>query len=307
MERSRKTTVDVVNLLKASELLNQSVRTVIEEWSKEEQPRASLSGKVTDGGTPKILPSRKLHEAQRTILAITGTLTELVSEAPNRVIEVATQYWESRALYIAAERRLPDLLAAAGENGVSAQELGKATGIEYLKLSRILRALCSIHIFREIAPDVFANNATSAALVHNEPLRAYVLLFNLDLYTVSDHLPRYLLGAKGHSYRVDETAFQDAVGTMKPRWDWLEEQRSPDDLLASIKGIGYPGLPSLRQDLSGVAKERLMSRPEHEVFGLAMLGGGMVFGAAHPYGNVPSWNHSSSMLLIAREVDWYTS
>ena len=49
------------------------------------------------------------------------------------------------------------------------------------------------------------------------PLRAYVLLLTLDLYTVSDHLPRYLLSESGQSYQVDGTAFQDAVGTMKAR------------------------------------------------------------------------------------------
>lgn len=281
MERSSKTTIDVVNLLKTSELLTECVRNVIEEWSKE--PRPSGSGKLSDGGEAKVLPSRKLHEAQRTILAISGTLTELVSEPPSRIIEVACQYWESRALYVAAERRIPNLLATAGETGLSAQELGKATGLEYLKLSRLLRTLCSIHIFREVAPDVFANNVTSAALVSNEPLRAYVLLFNLDIYTASDHLPKHLLGEKGHSYQVDETAFQDAVGTVKSRWDWLEEKHAPDNLLASTV-TGYPGLPSLKQDMNRVSKEKLINRPEHGVFGLAMLGGGLVFGAAHPYG-----------------------
>ena len=32
------------------------------------------------------------------------------------------------------------------------------------------------------------------------------------------------------------------------------------------------------------ARNELVSRPELEVFGLAMLGGGIVLGAAHPYG-----------------------
>ena len=32
----------------------------------------------------------------------------------------------------------------------------------------------------------------------------------------------------------------------------------------------------------------MVNRPELEVFGLAMLGGGMVFGAAHPYGELGS-------------------
>ena len=280
MERTTKTTLDVTNLLKTSELLTECVRTVIEEWSLE------YSGSSSSGSASTALPSHALHQAQRTILAICGTLTELVSEAPSRVIEVACQYWESRALYIAAERRIPDLLSTpeAKKNGISVLELGKATGIEQQKLSRLLRCLCSIHIFKEVASDVFANNAISAALVKNEPLRAYVLLFNLDLYTASDQMPKHLLGEKGHSYKVDETAWQDAVGTTKPRWDWLEEKRSPKDLIAAT-GAGYPGSISIKQEnVTEDSNDELVNRPEHEVFGLAMLGGGLVFGAAHPYG-----------------------
>jgi hypothetical protein len=109
-----------------------------------------------------------------------------------------------------------------------------------------------------------------------------LLKSNLDLYTASDHLPKSLLGSKGASYKVAETAFQDAVGTTKPRWDWLEE-KVPADQLAT-RGTGYPGMPSAEGVSSESDKEQLVARPEHEVFGLAMLGGGMVFGSAHPYG-----------------------
>ena len=116
------------------------------------------------------------------------------------------------------------------------------------------------------------------------------MLFNLDLYTASDQLPRYLLGDKGHSYKVDETAWQDAVGTTKTRWNWLEETLSPKDLVAS-RGAGYPGLPTLKREIvNGVLNEEPISRPEHSVFGLAMLGGGLVSGAAHPHGKTDQWN-----------------
>jgi hypothetical protein len=270
MQRSPKSLNNAVDLLKTSDLLASSVRTIINEWSKE------------DGNNNIQLPSHKLYQAQRTVSAITGTLTELVADPASRVIEVACQYWESRALYIAAERRIPDLLAAAGDGGLGIQAIANATKIEQLKLSRVLRCLCSIHIFREVAPEVFANNVTSVVLVNNEPLRAYVMLFNLDLYTASDHLPKYLLGQKGCSYKVDETPFQDAVGTSKARWDWLEEKCPAIEI--DRQGSGYPGIPDAKPHINGLTADDLVSRPEHEVFGLAMLGGGLVFGAAHPYG-----------------------
>lgn len=209
MDRSTKTLSDAVHLLQLSELLTSSVRTIVEEWAKESHGDGETTSLPSDA-PPHILPSRKLHQAQRRVLAIAGSLTELVSEPPSRIIEVACQYWESRALYLAAERRIPDLLAAAGDRGLSAVELGEKTGVEPKKLctlpdfflspflpsspgnstlfmsdyknsnilyiARLLRCLCSIHIFREIAPDQFKNNGISASLVNNEPLRAYVML-----------------------------------------------------------------------------------------------------------------------------------
>lgn len=44
-----------------------------------------------------------------------------------------------------------------------------------------MRCLCSIHIFSEKAEDVFTNNAISASLVDNEPLRAYILLLYVTI------------------------------------------------------------------------------------------------------------------------------
>lgn len=106
---------------------------------------------------------------------------------------------------------------------------------------------------------------------------------NYDLYTASDHLPKYLLSDKGASYDVTETAFQNAIGTTKPRWDWLAEKKSPDQVSPG-SGVGYPGIPSaananLKPDNNG-----LVTRPELEDFGLAMIGGGKTSGAAHPFG-----------------------
>lgn len=146
MERKPKSLSDAIHLLQLSELLTTSVRTVIDEWAKETYSPTSGIGtsQSIDGGTPHILPSHTLHEAQRTILAIAGSLVELVSEPHSRIIELACQYWESRALYIVAERRIPDILAAAGDAGVSAAELGEKTGIESLKLC-MFSAFCTLY------------------------------------------------------------------------------------------------------------------------------------------------------------------
>lgn len=284
MSRPTKSVTDCARLLQLSDLLTTNIQVVIQEWAKEQQPGAS-----NDGAAPDMLPSRRLYEAQRALLALTGTLTELIAEPSLRILEVGCQYWESRALFIAAERHIPDMLASPEVDssvGMSAQRLGEKTGIEHLKLCRILRTLCSNHIFTEPSPDHFANNVISAALVNNEPLRAYILNFNLDLYAASEHMPKALLDkVKGPSYQVDETAWQDALGTKKSRWDWLEEKVSPDEF--SKGGASYPSVPQPEKYITATpdaGKGALVSRPEHQIFNLSMLGGGRVHGAAHPYG-----------------------
>lgn len=77
----------------------------------------------------------KLWEAQRTIEAASGALVELTAEPYQRIQQVLTVFWESRALFIAAERRIPDLLANAEDEGMHIEVLAKKTTIEARKLS----------------------------------------------------------------------------------------------------------------------------------------------------------------------------
>ncbi|KAI1275971.1 S-adenosyl-L-methionine-dependent methyltransferase [Xylaria sp. FL0933] len=246
-------------------------------------------------GKEGTLPSKPLFNAQRTLLAAAGMITELVSEPQSRLLEVSSQYFEARALHIAAGHRIPDLIAKNGPRGLGAETLASHTGIESRKLSRLMRCLCSIHIFKEIDEDVFANNGISESLVGNEFLRSYILLFGLDLYSSSDYLPRYLDDpVRGHSYAVDTTPWQDAVNTSKPRWEWLEEKPPARDIrdgwsgadgaVSAYPGVFGPELNSVKAGIeSGEGEEKPISRPEHAIFGQAMVGGGRVFGQAHLY------------------------
>lgn len=42
--------------------------------------------------------------------------------------------------------------------------------------ARVMRCLCSIHLFHEKDEDVFVNNRISSSLAENEHLRAYIML-----------------------------------------------------------------------------------------------------------------------------------
>lgn len=80
------------------------------------------------------LPSKALFDAQRTLLAAAGTLTELVSEPQSRLIEIGSQYWEARALHIVVDKRVADLLSQNEGGSMDIKALGEKVGIEHRKL-----------------------------------------------------------------------------------------------------------------------------------------------------------------------------
>lgn len=100
----------------------------------------------------------------------------------------------------------------------------------------------------------------------------------------AEHLPRYLVGPKGASYKVEETAFHHAMGTDRPLWEWMT-QRLPSDQVTS-DGPGYPGVPELANFPVSFDHKGLVGRPELGNFALAMLGGGQASGTAHAYGEI---------------------
>jgi hypothetical protein len=135
MSPQPKTISDAVQLLQTTELITKAAQTIISEWSNDaEKAKKQHLANGASTHAPS-LPSHELYDAQRTILAATGKLTELVSDPSIRILEVATQFQESRALYIAAERRIPDILAGEGsEGGKHIDEIAKSVKIESRKL-----------------------------------------------------------------------------------------------------------------------------------------------------------------------------
>jgi hypothetical protein len=133
MERQPKSLCDAAQLLQTADIISNTVQAIIAEWSAE--VKASKGSRKQNAPT---LPSRELFDAQRTILAAVGKLTELVSDPSARILEVATQFQESRSLYIAAERRIPDILAAGDGGGVHVDQISQKARIEPRKLCESL-------------------------------------------------------------------------------------------------------------------------------------------------------------------------
>ncbi|KAL6305483.1 S-adenosyl-L-methionine-dependent methyltransferase [Sparassis latifolia] len=237
-------------LLAVVDLVVNAAQVVIQEWTKED----------ATGGQNALPASVDLFKAQRTILAACGSFTEILQVPQRRILEVANQFFEARALHIAVEHRVAHHLAEVDQAvGMPISELSKATGLHPGKLSRIMRALCSMHIFAEVQDGYFANNTVSATLATNEALEAHVLLEAWVYYPASAKLLE-IAGdpVKGWSNSATDCAFQEGHGTKLSFFDWLEE------------GIIQP---------DGSVKPR----PALEQFTVAMVNSGNVLGTPPSY------------------------
>jgi hypothetical protein len=83
-----------------------------------------------------------------------------------QILSMVLGYWQARALAVATELGLPDLLA---EGPVHVDEIASRTKTNVFALFRLLRALESIGIFTQASPRVFVNTATSECLRKDVP------------------------------------------------------------------------------------------------------------------------------------------
>ncbi|KAI5925278.1 S-adenosyl-L-methionine-dependent methyltransferase [Camillea tinctor] len=274
---------DVAKLLELVSLVNKASEAVISCWENGNSTAETVEGVQ--------LPSHDLFNAQRTILAALGSIEELVSDPSHRLLGFAMQYVESRALQVAAEHRLADMLQQYEGTGLHIAQISQKSGIDQDKLARVLRLLCSQHIFSEVAPDTFANNAVSRALVGNEDLRAYIMLFSLIPYTACDYLPDMLVHPKmGPSYKLEETAFNLAIGTEQSCWDWISNKAPASRVRRSPNFDYFRGTQSNDQKAANGDAGEMMHRREIEFFGQAMFGAGKVFSSPlvfdYPWGGL---------------------
>ena len=137
--------------------------------------------------------------------------TPVKSETPPaqaQLIQMATAYWVSRILYVAAEMNLANQLSDAPR---TADELANATASHAPSLYRLLRTLASLGLFTEDASHRFALTPLGRGL-NTSTARASVLTLAGDLFTKS--LDQLL-----YSVQTGKTGFEKAFGM--PLFEWL--------------------------------------------------------------------------------------
>jgi hypothetical protein len=116
------------------------------------------------------------------VLASYGSVTE-----PPRLFQLASGYWISQAIYVAAKLGIADFLK---DSPKSPSEIALATGADESAVYRLMRALCAVGAFRMTGADKFTIRALGMPLQSNVPgsLRAMIITLGESHYAAWAHL-----------------------------------------------------------------------------------------------------------------------
>lgn len=150
-----------------------------------------------------------------------------------QLAQMASAYWVSQALFVAAKLGLADLLASGPQ---TAAEL--AHGVHERALYRLLRALASVGVFAEDDDGRFHLTPLAEPLRsdHPESKRAMILMAGDDQYRAWSQLH--------YSVQTGEPGFDREFGL--PLFDYLAQHREKakvfDDAMVSIHGRETPAM-----------------------------------------------------------------
>ncbi len=151
-------------------------------------------------------------------LPVTATaMQENQTQAPAQMLQIITNFWTTRAVYVIAKLGIADLLKSGPK---SAQELAESTGTHAPSLYRLLRALATTGMLASQKDGRFGLTPLSELLVTDAP-------GSMRWFVVSElgqeHYPAW--GNLMHSVKTGEIAFDNHFGMDL----WKYFQRNPDD------------------------------------------------------------------------------
>jgi len=139
-----------------------------------------------------------------------------INPQPPALFQMATGYWRSQAIYVAAKLGLADLLK---DGPKSCSALAAATEADEHSLFRLMRALSSAGVFAHLQNDSFALASAGESLQSNVPgsVRAIVMSIGEIHYQAWGNLL--------HSIQTGSPAFNKVFGT--GLFEYLQKTRKP--------------------------------------------------------------------------------
>lgn len=230
-----------------------------------------------------------VQEASTLIAAAAYQLVATVQQPHKTIFASTIMYYLPVSLRVATETNTVEILRDAGPEGLQVKDIAKKSRVDPQKLSRVLRYLATHHIFREVSPDVFANNRLSSICDTGKSVEDLIAR-PLEKHDNTSGIPA-LIGHctdedyKGAGYILEhltdpETGFQEgqvrtpmmlAFGSKTDVWTWLEEPFN--ELRLRRFGVAMNGVSSMQSSDSILKGFDWSSLPEGSV--VVDVGGGI--------------------------------
>ncbi|EIM82217.1 S-adenosyl-L-methionine-dependent methyltransferase [Stereum hirsutum FP-91666 SS1] len=152
-----------------SSLVSKGTETIIQTYSDRGRTFPTLDDPK---GPSAIEDDRQLAETINIVLAAAAQLIEMLRKPSDVIMDTVYAMHVTPALRIAVETGIAELLRESEPEGLHIDDFGKFIDVDKDKLGRCLRFLCARHIFKEVRPNVFANNRISAMLDTGKPHEA---------------------------------------------------------------------------------------------------------------------------------------
>ncbi|KZV88451.1 O-methyltransferase [Exidia glandulosa HHB12029] len=280
-------------------IINSSIATLERELGSTDFP--SLDAAYDPESTAeKALTAEPVAHALDLIVAASSQLCASTRAPALSILEITWQNFLSAALDFVCHVNVVEILREAGPGGMHVRDMALKTDVDPERLSHALRLCATFHVFREVSPDVFANNRLSSTLdtgksyVDTPPVPSRMT--NPHLFTVrrTNTTDMMTLGARSITSQFTDpstknasepnvTALGRAHGFQgKTMFAWFEEAQNADvrkcfELAmpattlweipnAIVRGFDWQSLPSgsLVVDVGGNVGNMMM--PLHENF-----------------------------------------
>ncbi|KDQ54103.1 hypothetical protein JAAARDRAFT_80423 [Jaapia argillacea MUCL 33604] len=175
--------------------LNAAIEVFKAELASQQIPEPSL---LTSQPHPideiTFLPTPVMYEARRLGVASLSLLKYLLESPYDALAANAWMTLEASSVRLAADIGIADVLAAAPdpEVGLTVGEIAEKTGVDTLKLERILRLLVSQCWFRESKEGYFANNRRSLLIRTGQPGIHLATFMNEMFHKISEKFPEHI-------------------------------------------------------------------------------------------------------------------
>lgn len=227
------------------------------------------AGFTVDDPAEKLMAEPAVARAASYAVAASSQLINTLQHPVFNLLESGTAYQVSAAIQFLEESHTPEILRAAGPDGLPVEELARkidelravrgpvSKPLDPSPLSHILRLLATHQIVREVRPDVFANARLSALLdsgktheqIRTAPEKKYddtngipaivPTVINEGFRSIS-YLSEWLLRPREGTNR--SSAFKYAYNTDEDMYTWLERPENSLRLLQVGRGMTAGGL-----------------------------------------------------------------